>query len=107
MKKEHVIKVAATKEYMKTVDQYYCDICNLLIGSTIYRRNICDICGRHVHTNYKCFDEHPEDQSYDYPRSLCRICVDLYNTLMLPLKQQHEEAEERMLERIKNESRGI
>lgn len=103
VKKQHVIKVAATKEHMKTVDQYYCDICNLSIGSTLYKKNVCDICSRHCHNNWTCGHDHPEDWG-DYPRTLCRACLDLYNTLMLPLQQQHEKAEEAMLERIKSES---
>lgn len=103
MKKEHVIKVAATKEHMKTITQYDCDLCKESLGNSLYRKNVCDICERHVHNNWTCGSDHPEDHG-DYPRTLCRRCLDLYNTLMLPLEAEHERAEEEMLKRIKHES---
>lgn len=103
MKKEHVIKIAPVKEQMRTITQYYCDICKELLGTTLYKKNVCDICERHCHNNWTCGSDHPEDHG-DYPRTLCRICLDLYNTLMLPLLAEHESLEETLLESIKNES---
>lgn len=102
MKKEHVIKVAATKEHIRTITEYDCDVCKELIGNNLYRKNVCDICEAHVHNNYKCGTDHPEDHG-DYPRTLCSACLHLYNTLMVPLLQKHEEEEMNMLIRIKNE----
>src|SRR5688500_15524277 len=100
MKKEKVIKVAATKEYMSTVTTYYCDLCTEALGTQLFRKNVCDICKRHCHNNWTCGSDHPEDHG-DYPRTLCRICLDLYETLMLPLQKEHEDQEEAVLERIK------
>lgn len=103
MKKSQVIRVAATKEHEVTQENYYCDICTELIGTTLYRKNVCELCKRHCHDSFRCGDKHPEDHG-DYPRTLCRECVDLYYQLMIPLEREHEQAEEAMLERIKKES---
>ena len=106
MKKNKVIKVAATREHTITQETYYCDLCTKSIGTTLYRKNVCAICERHCHNDWTCASEHPEDHG-DYPRTLCRICFDLYNTLMLPLQKIHEDAEETMLQRVKQESQGV
>lgn len=104
MKKNHIIKVAPTKEHMQTITEYYCDICKEKITNKgRYVKYTCDLCDRDCHNNWKCGSDHPEDHG-DYPRTLCRLCLDLYNTLMLPLQAEYESAEEQMLERIKRES---
>jgi hypothetical protein len=103
MKKETTVYIAPTKEQFRTVTYYYCDICTESLGTTLYKKNVCDICRRHCHNNWKCGHDHPED-SGDYPRTLCRICLDLYNELMLPLLKQHERAEEETYEIIKQKS---
>ena len=103
MKKTKTVKVAATEEHTKTVTSFYCDICDESLGQTLYRKLVCDICERHCHNNWKCGSDHPEDHG-DYPRTLCRICLDLYNNLILPLRTEFENTEESMLIRIRKES---
>ena len=105
MKKIRTIEVPPVQKIITEVNDYFCDICTKFIGHQIYtRKNICAICKRHMHDNFKCGNDHPEHSQYDYPDHLCRICLDLYNELMLPLQQKNEAAEEAMLERIKRES---
>lgn len=96
-----IIPAKKKQEITKTV--YYCDICSEIIGEFIYRKNQCAICAREIHDNFKCGDEKPDEWG-DYPDYLCRICLDLYNTLMLPLQQRHEAEEKDMLARIKSQS---
>ena len=104
MKKIRTIEVPPVEKIVREVTDYFCDICEGFIDHTLYKKNVCDICERHCHNNWKCGHDHPEDVSYDYPRTLCRICLDLYNDLMLPLQEKNEKAEDKMLERIKRES---
>ena len=104
MKQARLVEVAPIQASTVEVDEYFCDICAIMITNKArYKKYSCDICKRDCHNNGKCGEDHPEDHG-DYPRTLCRICIDLYIMLMFPLQQANETAEEEMLERIKRES---
>lgn len=97
-------KVPARSEVTHVYDIYVCDICLEDIGRGLKKRNVCDLCGRHMHDNWKCGTEHPEDTSYDYPRGMCRPCIDLWYELYKPMEEKHWAEEEAMQEKIRQES---
>lgn len=105
MIREETYTVQPKPQQLKVITIYICDICREDIGSKIGTRgNVCAICERFVHRNYKCSDEHPEDTSTDYPRTLCDICIRLWNTMYKPMQDRHEAEEEAMQQKIKEES---